>query len=151
MSVCLCDQGKNEPVKPNALLAPLSYCQFLKRCITVAGSVAAIPLLLPYVLTTQRALIRQDVPSWLKALRISQSCFLFELLQLLGHYPEFRTLYYHRLRYGNLLAAALSVVFRFFYPGQTALYLECPEIGSGLFLQHAFSTTVGAESIGRNC
>jgi serine O-acetyltransferase len=138
-------------LKSDASREPLSYRHFLKSFITVAGAVAAIPLLLAYALTTQRALIRQDVRSWRQALRISPRRFLFELLQLLGHYPEFRTLYYHRLRYGNLPAAALSVGFRCFYPGQTALYLECPEISSGLFLQHAFSTTVGAESIGRNC
>lgn len=112
---------------------------------------AVIPLLIPYALTTQRSLIREDLQAWCKALRIRECQSVWGLLRLLGYYREFRTLYYHRLRYGNLLAAAVSVCCRFFYPGQTSLFLRCSDIGSGLFLQHAFSTTVGAESIGRNC
>jgi serine O-acetyltransferase len=151
MAEPMCDPDQPSATDPETSQQSTSYRSFLKSLIIVAGAMAAIPLLILYALTTQRALIRQDVPSWLKALKISSSHFLFELLQLLGHYPEFRTLYYHRLRHGNLLVAALSVGFRFFYPEQTALYLNCPDIGSGLFLQHAFSTTIGAERIGRNC
>jgi serine O-acetyltransferase len=138
-------------LKSDAFQESLSYRQVLKSFVTVAGAIKAIPLLIPYALTTKRSFIRHDVQSWLRALKIRQSHFLLGLLQLLGHYPEFRTLYYYRLRYGNLLAAALSVCFCLLYKGQTTLYLECPDIGPGLFLQHAFSTTIGAESIGRNC
>src|SRR4051812_49423188 len=122
MSVSLCYQDTDEPVKLDALPKPTSYRSVLKSFVTVAGAMAAIPLLIPYALTTKRTLIQEDVQAWWQALKLRQSHFLFGLLRLLGHYPEFRTLYYHRLRQGNLLAAALSVCFRFFYKGQTTLY-----------------------------
>jgi serine O-acetyltransferase len=151
MSVFLCDQDQDERVNRDALPKFTSHRQLLKSFVAMAGAIRAIPLLILYALTTRRTLIQEDGQAWRQALKLRQSYFLWGLLQLLGHYPEFRTLYYHRLRHGNLLAAALSVCFRFFYKGQTTLYLECPDIGSGLFLQHAFSTMMGAESIGRNC
>lgn len=143
--------SQSNATEPDALPSPTNWRRSLKTLTTVAGAIGATPLLIAYLLTTKRTLIRQDVQAWLRALKLRQSQILLGLLQLLGHYPEFRSLYYHRLRYGNLLAAALSTCLRFFYPGQTALYLNCADIGEGLFLQHGFSTTIGAESIGRNC
>src|SRR4051812_11498789 len=151
MSESLCYPDQSSATTPDALPSSQSHRQVLKSFVIAAGALAAIPLLIPYALTTKRTLIRQDVQAWRRTLKLRQGSVLLGLLQPLGHYPEFRTLYYHRLRYSNLVAAALSVCFRFFYPGQTALHLRCPDISSGLFLQHAFSTTVGAERIGRNC
>jgi serine O-acetyltransferase len=74
-----------------------------------------------------------------------------ELLALLARYPEFRTLYYYRLRRaglaGTLVAAMLAVV----HPGERTLHLVSTSIGSGLFIQHGFATIVAARSVGANC
>jgi serine O-acetyltransferase len=75
----------------------------------------------------------------------------FGMLRLLVSYPEFRSLFCYRLKRGNQPASLLALGLRMLYKGQTALYLNCDDIGPGLFLQHAWCTAVGAERIGRNC
>ncbi len=110
-----------------------------------------IPLLIPYAVTDQHAVVQQDVERWAEELQRPDCTSLLGMLRLLLVYPEFRSLFYYRLKRGNLLGSVLSFVFRLVYKGQTTLYLNCDHIGPGLFLQHAFSTALGAESIGKNC
>jgi len=109
------------------------------------------PLLIPYALTDQKAVIALDVTRWSKELDRPDRNAIVEMLRLLVGYPEFRTLFYHRMRCGNLAGSLLSIAAKLIYRGRTALYLNCPDIGPGLFLQHAWSTGVGAKSIGKNC
>src|SRR4051794_20138315 len=99
MSLSRCDPDLPSATKPEALPKSTNHRSVLKSFVTVAGAMAAIPLLIPYALTTKRTLIQEDVQAWWKALKLRQSPLLFGLLRLLGHYPEFRTLYYHRLRH----------------------------------------------------
>ena len=35
--------------------------------------------------------------------------------------------------------------------GRWSMYIETPEIGGGLFIQHGFATMIAAKSIGENC
>jgi serine O-acetyltransferase len=72
-------------------------------------------------------------------------------LALLATYPEFRTLYYYRLRRAGVVSAALAAAFALVYPGERTLHLACSEIGPGLFIQHGFATIVAARRVGRNC
>jgi serine O-acetyltransferase len=123
----------------------------LKRAAEIAGSAFMTPLLIPYAVTDQKHIILEDVNRWSVELDRPAYKGLCGLLCLAVGYPEFRSLYFHRLRCGNLLGAVLSVFLKLVYRGRTALYLNCSEIGPGLFLQHAWSTGVGAKSIGRNC
>ena len=37
-----------------------------------------------------------------------------------------------------------------FYPPERTLYLECPDIGGGLYIQHGFATYISAQKIGKN-
>lgn len=63
-------------------------------------------------------------------------------------YPEFRSLFYYRL---SQIQPITSKVLTYISNKQTALYIHCPQIGKGLFLEHAFSTIITAKSIGENC
>lgn len=72
-------------------------------------------------------------------------------LALLATYPEFRTLYYYRLRRAGTATAALAAVLAVVYPGERTLHLACSDIGPGLFIQHGFATIVAARRVGRNC
>ena len=72
-------------------------------------------------------------------------------LALLATYPEFRTLYYYRLRRAGVATAALAAVLAVVYPGERTLHLACSDIGPGLFIQHGFATIVAARRVGRNC
>lgn len=110
-----------------------------------------VPLLIPYGLTNQRDVIREDVRRWAAELERPECTSFFGMLRLLISYPEFRSLFCHRLKCGNQPASLLSICLRLVYRGQTALFLNCVDIGPGLFLQHAWCTAVGAERIGRNC
>ena len=59
-------------------------------------------------------------------------------------YPEYRSLFYHRLGWiGKIL-----------YPlcrPMPTLYIYTKDIGPGLFIQHGFATIISAEKIGQNC
>jgi serine O-acetyltransferase len=130
---------------------PCKDRRILKDFADEVRALCYIPLLIPYVVTSSRPILQEDVQRWIERLGGPRRILIPPVLRLLGSYPEFRSLYFHRLRYGNLPGALLSIGLGVLYKSQTALYLECPEIGAGLFLQHAFSTIIGAKSIGRNC
>ena len=123
----------------------------IKHSAESLGALFMIPLLIPYAVTSERAVIQEDIRRWALELQRKECISLFGMLRLLVAHPEFRSLFYYRLKRGNLLGSLLSIVFGLVYKGQTALYLNCDYMGPGLFLQHAWCTAVGAESIGRNC
>ncbi|HEX5613925.1 MAG TPA: serine acetyltransferase [Acidimicrobiia bacterium] len=109
-----------------------------------------VPMLVGMLVTNRRAVVRADVARWVAVVR--PACPRgWELVALLGGYPEFRTLYCYRLRRGNLAGAALARVLAVVYPGERTLHLACSEIGPGLFIQHGFATIVAASRVGANC
>jgi serine O-acetyltransferase len=111
----------------------------------------ALPLLLVYILSTQKELILADCERWMDLLHMAQRSRFGNLLFLLGNYKEFRNVYYYRVQRGNLLAAAASLISQIFFKGEATLYLRSPQIGPGFFTQHGFATSVGAYKIGKNC
>jgi len=64
-------------------------------------------------------------------------------LRLLVNRPEFRTLFYYRLRAARLFA--------FLATGERTLFINTQDIGPGLYIQHGFATIIAAKSIGANC
>ncbi len=71
--------------------------------------------------------------------------FLLRILRL----PEYRTLLCYRLK-GSWLLFLIKIIFKitsFYYP----LFILCPKVGKGLFIQHGFSTIIACNSIGDNC
>lgn len=122
-----------------------------RQCFELAAAPFMVPLLITYGLSNQRKVIREDVQRWAEELERPECASLFGMIRLLVSYAEFRSLFCHRLKCGNQPASLLSMFLRLVYRGQTALFLNCVDIGPGLFLQHAWSTAVGAERIGKNC
>lgn len=61
-------------------------------------------------------------------------------------YKEFRNLFLHRIRRSCLVG-----IIKILFPPMETLYLACENIGSGLFIQHGFSTILAAKSVGENC
>lgn len=109
-----------------------------------------IPLLFLFWVSDQKNMILKDVEAWKAILKYDGTIYKV-LLNLLAGHPEFRTLFFHRLKQGNFLAHFLCYFFNVVYKGRTALYLECADIGPGLFILHGFATIVNAEKIGANC
>ena len=69
---------------------------------------------------------------------------IFTFIQLMTYYPEYRSLFYHRLGW----------IGKLFHPicrPMSTLYIYTEDIGPGLFIQHGFATIIAAEKIGSNC
>jgi serine O-acetyltransferase len=120
------------------------------RRVGIVGAMARLrevlrlPLAAPMLLTDQRETIGADVARWNEILGISG------LLALLWM-PEFRSLYFYRLSYGNRSAHLLGRVLACLYRPESTLHIATMSIGPGLFIQHGFATIITAERIGANC
>jgi serine O-acetyltransferase len=109
----------------------------------------ALPVLLAFALSDRKGMIAADVARWAKIERRS-SDGLRCLVDLVAERRQFRNLLYHRLWYGNLAGKLVGRCCFVLLRREPTLYLNTPEIGPGLYLQHAFATIVGARTIGAN-
>lgn len=93
-------------------------------------------------------LLRKDTRRW-KEICGYQNHNEFEFLStLLLGYKEYRNLVYNRMETSGL---KIRSIFRILFPLYDTLFIHTNEIGSGLFIQHGFSTIINAEHIGKNC
>jgi serine O-acetyltransferase len=124
---------------------------FLRQIIFSLGIGLVSPLLLLFWLTTEKSIILADVQRWEELLSCPHRSPLIQLLALLKEAKEFRNLYYFRIFKGNFMGRFLMYILK-------VIYKECPyffldnscNIGSGLFIQHGFSTIIMAD-MGENC
>lgn len=84
-----------------------------------------------------------DLFRWLEILKVKYS-LIIGFVYLLSYYKEFRNLFYHRIGFCKYF---LNII----CPEISSLVIHTKSIGEGLFIQHGFSTAIGAKSIGRNC
>jgi serine O-acetyltransferase len=75
------------------------------------------------------------------------SAFVERVENLFLAFPEFRSLFFYRIKVRNLRTVLLKRAL----PPMPTLFIGTPDIGPGLFLQHAFATIISAKTIGRNC
>lgn len=88
----------------------------------------------------------KDLARWKQILGMEGSnCAV--LARLLWEKKEFRNLLIYRNRHRIFFRGWL----RLWYRPMDTLFLETPEIGGGLFIQHGFATMISAKSIGENC
>ncbi len=123
----------------------------LKKLYFGIQSCFHVPLLVPFFLTNQRDVIAADAEAWNNVLKLNITSPLGRQLWFLANYPEYRNLYHYRIRRGNLLAEITLMVLLVIYRECPSLFLYCPDVGPGLFIQHGFSTIVIARHIGKNC
>jgi serine O-acetyltransferase len=120
------------------------------RAMQHAKMFAALPMLIAALVSDQRTIIELDVDRWYEI--TAPACSRSRaLLWMLARHPEFRTLYYYRLRRGNPAGAGAGWILAFLYRGERTLHLVSSEIGPGLFIQHGFATIVAARRVGANC
>ena len=89
---------------------------------------------------------RMDLTRWKEICHISGSDYSI-LSQLLWSHKEFRNLFIYRNSHRGFFRYWIA----FWYHPMDTLFIETPEIGGGLFIQHGFSTMIAAKSIGENC
>lgn len=64
-------------------------------------------------------------------------------------YPEFRYQFYYRLRQHSKLLKLMLKPLQL--SNSLNLYINCTDIGKGLFIEHGFSTIISCRHIGDNC
>jgi serine O-acetyltransferase len=124
---------------------------FIRQFFFTIKLIFVSPLLIPFLLTTEREIILADIRRWVKALNWKESRDRIQLLRLLKEAPEFRNLYYFRLFKGNFTGRVWMYLLKTIYRQCPYFFLDTScNIGEGLFIQHGFSTIIMAD-LGANC
>jgi serine O-acetyltransferase len=118
--------------------------------LDVWRSLAVFPLLWTYRLTDQQAIIDTDCSRWADLLWLGPAQRFRLLGRFLFAFPEFRSVYYHRLAAGNPAGALVGRLAALVWKGVPGLDLSGTPIGPGLFISHGQGTILSAERIGAN-
>lgn len=110
-----------------------------------SGALVRLPLLVGYRLLGDRSVLDADIRRWEAVQPKTHG-----LLELLAQ-PEFRSLYYLRLRADGVVGRIAAKLFGVFYRPQPTLYITTSDIGPGFYIQHGFATIIAARRIGANC
>src|SRR5262249_49553918 len=111
-------------------------------------SLFALPLDLLYRATDQQEVIDADVERWADLLWVADRSRM--RVRLLYAFPQFRAVYYHRLRQGNAFGALLGRLAVHLWRPAPGLHLGDSRIGPGLFVSNGEATILSAERIGAN-
>ena len=105
------------------------------------------PILLFYPLYKDNKRLCEDVERWISPM--NNQSYLKSLATLLYNYREFRNLFIFRNRYPNA-HRLFCLWIKIWYPPENTLFIECPDIEGGLYIQHGFATYISAQRIGKN-
>ncbi len=106
-----------------------------------------VPILLFWRICCNNQRLLQDVDRWTKP-NIEKS-YKKRTANLLYRHREFRNLFIYRNRYPEA-HNLFCVWIKLWYPPEKTLYIECPDIDGGFYIQHGFATYISAQKIGRN-
>lgn len=110
----------------------------------IVNALRLAPASVLWRMSRQRTMINADVARWNTVLVLDSRPTWFSWVRLMGNYPEFRSLFYHRLGWQGRVVAVLC-------RPEATLHICTRDIGPGLFFQHGFATIVAAQSIGADC
>lgn len=113
-------------------------------------SLAVLPLLWTYRLTDQQGVIDSDCERWADLLWMGPDQRFRLLGRFLFAFPEFRSVYYHRLSFGNPAGVLAGRLAAHVWKGVPGIDLSGTPIGPGLFISHGQATILSAERIGAN-
>ncbi len=115
------------------------------NAFTLLSAIRLLPHIVLFHITPARQTVHADTARWGKVFGFDAGeALLWQFVWLMTMYPEYRNLFYYRVRRAGR-------PFFFLAPPMDTLYLPAKAIGPGLFLQHGFATVVQAKSIGANC
>lgn len=104
------------------------------------------PAYIIYLRSKNNQKISMDIKHWncVKGLEgVNFWTFGFYML----FYKEFRSIFLYRISDKKIRTMLMKIVF----PKENSLYIACPDIGGGLFIQHGFSTIIAAQKVGEYC
>lgn len=109
---------------------------------------ACKPLLWVLACSDQQEVVAADASRWAGVLGLEDRRRL--VARLLFAFPEFRSVFYHRLAAGNPTGALLGRLASHVWKGVPGLDFAGTVIGPGLFVSHGQGTILSAERIGAN-
>ena len=105
-------------------------------------------LLYKSVPSAHKDLIKADINRWCKILRPQvHNVSVYDFVDILTFFPEFRNLFYARLR---VIHRIIPKILSIFASPQPLLNISAKRLGGGCYIQHGFSTILAAESVGEN-
>lgn len=115
------------------------------RKIRAILQILRLLMVLPWVNWNDDTFIK-DLTRWREICHLEGSQTAI-MAQLLWDKKEFRNLFIYRNSHRRIFRYWIA----FWYRPMDTLYIETPEIGGGLYIQHGFATMIAAKSIGENC
>lgn len=88
-----------------------------------------------------------DFQRWVGVVRDGCQANIYTLVDIFLFYPEFRNLFYYRVKKHSKIIAHLLAIFA---KPQPLLSINVDHLGKGCFIQHGFSTRIGGHYIGDN-
>lgn len=88
-----------------------------------------------------------DFQRWIWVVRRGRTANVYTLVEIFIFYPEFRNLFYYRVKKRSKILAHLLALFA---KPQPLLSINVDHLGKGCFIQHGFSTRIGGHYIGDN-
>jgi serine O-acetyltransferase len=116
----------------------------MKKLLLLFRSIRLIPHWILLNSSNNKTVIDYEIKKWMDILKMDDR-LLFGFLKLMLFYPEFRNLFYYRVGHKG------SKFIYFLCPKMNTLFINCPQIAPGLFIQHGFATIIEARSIGKDC
>ena len=119
--------------------------------------IAVHPLVLAYRASRQADTIRADVARWRESIQLPGRAVgdapygESALRAYLASVPEFRNLFYYRLKTGGGWPTTLALVGRRIWRPLSTFDIYCPSVGPGLVIAHGHVAGLTAERVGANC
>lgn len=89
-----------------------------------------------------------DLFRWVKILRGKTDYGIYDFVDIMTFFPEYRNVFYARVRCHNRI---LSHLLQWVAKPLPLLHIAAKKIGPGLYIQHGFATIVSPAKIGSNC
>ena len=115
------------------------------RMLQILNLWRLIPAYLIVCASNNKSIIFEEIQHWKKCTGRTEKAGFDIFSSLMLELKEYRTLLQYRLGgYSKLLLKML-------FPGMDTLYINTPELGPRLFIQHGFATNISAKRIGSDC
>lgn len=95
-----------------------------------------------------RNLITDELYHWKKCAQRLENTKFDLFCGLMLDLKEYRSLLQYRISVGGGIR---KIILKVLFPGMETLYINTPEIGPRLFIQHGFATNISALKIGSDC
>ena len=116
------------------------------RMLQILNLWRLIPAYLIVCASNNKAIIFEEIQHWKKCTRRTEKARFDVFSSLMMELKEYRTLLQYRLGGGYI-----KLLLKMLFPGMDTLYINTPEIGPRLFIQHGFATNISAKRIGSDC